>query len=284
MTTQRDEAPTRTTDGADEVGPEAEGAGPQPEAALSPAAGGGAGSGTPFPARGWRWCSRAWPSPRRCCPAAPCSRAWCAASPPPSATGSGWPGPGCGGHSPTATSGRCGRVPGGCSPSRRRPRCRCGGAWDCGGRPSSATSWTRPRPTLCSCRCCCWPRRRCSPGWSPCPGRCAESTAGSSGRLQRWMGPRATRPGWAAVVAATWLVVSGLLLNGLAELADRGFSVRNTAMAEGVEQPTSGLVAGVTRIAGVLGFPRPSGADHHRHRPLGRGHRRCLERVRGDWS
>jgi uncharacterized membrane protein len=64
-------------------------------------------------------------------------------------------------------------------------------------------------------------------------------------RLRRWMGPRAARAiAWVAVVAATWLVTSGLLLNGLAGLADRGFSVRNGATAEGVEAPTSGLRSG----------------------------------------
>ena len=64
-------------------------------------------------------------------------------------------------------------------------------------------------------------------------------------RLRRWMGPRAAGAlGWVAVVVGTWLVVSGLLLNGLATLADRGFSVRNTTTAEGVEQPSSGLRSG----------------------------------------
>ena len=66
-----------------------------------------------------------------------------------------------------------------------------------------------------------------------------------AGRLRRWMGPRAARAlGWVAVVVVTWLVASGLLLNGLATLADRGFSVRNGATAEGVEQPTSPLRSG----------------------------------------
>jgi uncharacterized membrane protein len=64
-------------------------------------------------------------------------------------------------------------------------------------------------------------------------------------RLRRWMGRRAARAlGWAAVVVGTWLVTSGLLLNGLASLADRSFSVRNTATAEGVTQPTSPLRSG----------------------------------------
>jgi uncharacterized membrane protein len=64
-------------------------------------------------------------------------------------------------------------------------------------------------------------------------------------RLQRWMGRRAARAlGWVAVVFGTYLLVSGLLLDGLAGLADRSFSVRNTATAEGVEQPTSTLRSG----------------------------------------
>jgi uncharacterized membrane protein len=64
-------------------------------------------------------------------------------------------------------------------------------------------------------------------------------------RLQRWMGRRAARAvGWAAVVLGTYLVASGVLLNGLAGLADRSFSVRNSATAEGVEPPTSSLRSG----------------------------------------
>jgi uncharacterized membrane protein len=66
-----------------------------------------------------------------------------------------------------------------------------------------------------------------------------------AGRLRRWMGPRAARAlGWVTVVVVTWLVASGLLLNGLAALADQGFSVRNGATAEGVEPPTSPLRSG----------------------------------------
>jgi uncharacterized membrane protein len=64
-------------------------------------------------------------------------------------------------------------------------------------------------------------------------------------RLQRWIGRKAARAlGWVAVVFGTYLLVSGLLLDGLAGLADRSFSVRNTATAEGVEQPTSTLRSG----------------------------------------
>jgi uncharacterized membrane protein len=64
-------------------------------------------------------------------------------------------------------------------------------------------------------------------------------------RLRRWMGPRAARAlGWVTVVVVTWLVTSGVLLNGLAAAADRGFSVRNTTTAEGVEPTTSSLRSG----------------------------------------
>jgi uncharacterized membrane protein len=67
----------------------------------------------------------------------------------------------------------------------------------------------------------------------------------AAGRLRRWIGPRAANAiGWAAVVVATWLVVSGVLLNGFVAAADRSFSVRNTTTVEGVEQPTSGLRSG----------------------------------------
>ncbi|HEV2919829.1 MAG TPA: alpha/beta-hydrolase family protein [Actinomycetota bacterium] len=63
--------------------------------------------------------------------------------------------------------------------------------------------------------------------------------------LRRWMGRRAANAlGWVAVVVATYLVASGLLLNGLAALADRSFSVRNSTTAEDVEPPASALRSG----------------------------------------
>ena len=66
-----------------------------------------------------------------------------------------------------------------------------------------------------------------------------------AGRLRRWMGPRAANAlGWTVVAAGTWLVVSGLLLNGLVAVADRSFSVRNTTTADGVEPTTSALRSG----------------------------------------
>jgi uncharacterized membrane protein len=67
----------------------------------------------------------------------------------------------------------------------------------------------------------------------------------AAGRLQRWMGRRAANAlGWVAVVVATYLVASGLLLNGLAGLADRSFSVRNSTTAEDVEPPAGALRSG----------------------------------------
>jgi uncharacterized membrane protein len=67
----------------------------------------------------------------------------------------------------------------------------------------------------------------------------------AAGRLQRWMGRRAANAlGWVAVVVGTWLVASGLLLNGLVALADRSFSVRNTTTGDGVQPPASALRSG----------------------------------------
>jgi uncharacterized membrane protein len=63
--------------------------------------------------------------------------------------------------------------------------------------------------------------------------------------LERWFGARAARAtGWIVVVGGTWLVVSGVLLDGLISAADSAFAVRNEEMTEGVEQPTSGLRSG----------------------------------------
>ena len=66
-----------------------------------------------------------------------------------------------------------------------------------------------------------------------------------SHRLNRWIGPRAAHAvGWAAVVAVTVAVVSGVLLNGFVSLADRTFSLRDTITPEGVVQPTGALRSG----------------------------------------
>jgi uncharacterized membrane protein len=245
MTTQRDEAPTRTTDGADEVGPEAEGAGPQPEAAPSPAAGG---------RRRFRYTlPGAWMALVFAC------LAFTPSLLPRSALLQGVV---CG---ITAAIGYGVGV---------------AGAWvwrafaDRDQRPVRPGSWrvfaiSAAAALLVAAGVGLWWQaqlRDLMDAPTPNPlllpllllaaaalftGLVALSRSLRGvyrwvvGRLQRWMGPRAARAlGWAAVVVTTWLVVSGLLLNGLADLADRGFSVRNTATAEGVEQPTSGLRSG----------------------------------------
>lgn len=61
-----------------------------------------------------------------------------------------------------------------------------------------------------------------------------------AGVLARWIGPRAARAvGWATVVLATALVVSGVVLDGLVSLADEAFSVRNGGTDDGVVRPTA---------------------------------------------
>jgi uncharacterized membrane protein len=57
--------------------------------------------------------------------------------------------------------------------------------------------------------------------------------------LGRWIGPRAARAvGWITVVAVTFALVSGVLLDGLVSAADQTFSVRNGITTEGAQQPT----------------------------------------------
>jgi uncharacterized membrane protein len=63
--------------------------------------------------------------------------------------------------------------------------------------------------------------------------------------LGRWVGRRAARGiGWVLVVGATYLVVSGLLLQGFVNLMNSAYSLRDTTTAEGVHQPTTGLRSG----------------------------------------
>ncbi len=63
--------------------------------------------------------------------------------------------------------------------------------------------------------------------------------------LERWFGTRAARAtGLIVVAGGTWLVVSGVLLDGVISAADRAFAVRNLEMTDGVEQPTSDLRSG----------------------------------------
>jgi uncharacterized membrane protein len=63
--------------------------------------------------------------------------------------------------------------------------------------------------------------------------------------LERWFGARAARAtGLIVVAGGTWLVVSGVLLDGLISAADRVFEVRNEELTDGVAQPTSDLRSG----------------------------------------
>jgi uncharacterized membrane protein len=63
--------------------------------------------------------------------------------------------------------------------------------------------------------------------------------------LRRWIGPRAANAvGWITVVVLTWLVVSGVLLDGLVTAMNDTFSLRDTTTAEGVTQPTTALRSG----------------------------------------
>src|SRR6266516_6451602 len=63
--------------------------------------------------------------------------------------------------------------------------------------------------------------------------------------LGRWIGPRAARGvGWILVVGLTYLVVSGLLLQGFVNLMNAAYGTRDTKTAEGIHQPTTGLRSG----------------------------------------
>jgi uncharacterized membrane protein len=70
---------------------------------------------------------------------------------------------------------------------------------------------------------------------------------GAARLLRRWIGPRAASAvGWIAVVAVTYLVVSGVLLDGLVTAANDAFSTRDTTTAEGVHTPQTALRSGGT--------------------------------------
>ncbi|GAA2039353.1 alpha/beta hydrolase [Terrabacter terrae] len=67
----------------------------------------------------------------------------------------------------------------------------------------------------------------------------------TAGLLDRWVGPRAAKAvGWLLVVAGTWLLVSGVVLQGAVEVANQAFSVKNSGTEEGARQPTSTLRSG----------------------------------------
>jgi uncharacterized membrane protein len=63
--------------------------------------------------------------------------------------------------------------------------------------------------------------------------------------LRRWIGPRAAGVvGWALAATVVYLLVTGVLLDGLRTVADETFSVRNGITEEGVNQPTTALRSG----------------------------------------
>ena len=63
--------------------------------------------------------------------------------------------------------------------------------------------------------------------------------------LNRWVGHRAAKAtGWILVAGMTYLVISGLLLDGLVNAANSAFSVRNGSTDPGIHQPTSSLRSG----------------------------------------
>ncbi|WP_208114171.1 alpha/beta hydrolase [Actinomycetospora succinea] len=66
-----------------------------------------------------------------------------------------------------------------------------------------------------------------------------------AGLLGRRIGARAaTTLGWLLAAGMTYLIVSGLLLDGLVNAANSAFSVHNTTTAEGVVAPSDGLRPG----------------------------------------
>ena len=63
--------------------------------------------------------------------------------------------------------------------------------------------------------------------------------------LNRWIGRRAANAvGWIAVAGLVYVVVTGLLLQGLVNVMNSAFSLRDTTTAEGVHQPATSLRSG----------------------------------------
>ncbi len=67
----------------------------------------------------------------------------------------------------------------------------------------------------------------------------------ASARLSRWIGQRAARTtGWIFAAAMTYLIISGLLLDGIVNVTNEAFSLKNSTTSDGVVQPTSSLRSG----------------------------------------
>jgi len=63
--------------------------------------------------------------------------------------------------------------------------------------------------------------------------------------LDRWIGQRAANVvGWVLVTGLVYVIVSGVLLGGLVDVANTAFSARDTRTPEGVQQPTTPLRSG----------------------------------------
>ena len=63
--------------------------------------------------------------------------------------------------------------------------------------------------------------------------------------LNRWIGRHAARAvGWVLVAGLTYLIITGLLLQGFLNVMNDAFSLRDTTTAAGVHQPTSSLRSG----------------------------------------
>jgi uncharacterized membrane protein len=63
--------------------------------------------------------------------------------------------------------------------------------------------------------------------------------------LRRWIGPSAASAvAWVLAAGVTYLIISGVLLDGLVSIANDAFSVKDTTTDEGVQQPTSSLRSG----------------------------------------
>lgn len=63
--------------------------------------------------------------------------------------------------------------------------------------------------------------------------------------LDRYVGPKAAKAtGWILAAAMTYLVISGVLLDGLVSAANEAFSLRNNTTDAGVVQPTTTLRSG----------------------------------------
>ena len=63
--------------------------------------------------------------------------------------------------------------------------------------------------------------------------------------LRRWIGPRAASAvGWFLAAGVTYVVITGVLLDGFVSIANDAFSVKDTTTDAGVHQPTSSLRSG----------------------------------------